>query len=179
MPGTYGGSHQEYDVICESNVMVRMRDGVMLATDIYFPAMDGRRADDKFPVILERTPYDKAAPNNVTKGKYFGRRGYVCAIQDVRGRFKSDGEWYAFALEAPDGHDAVEWLGIQPWSEGKIGTMGDSYCGSVQAALATLNPAPPCHDDCGRRRFQLLPQRDAPERRAGAAVPRVCLPDGR
>ena len=140
MPGTYDGSHQEYDVLCESNVMVTMRDGVRLATDIYFPAMDGHRADGRFPVILERTPYDKAAPSNVTKGKYFGRRGYVCAIQDVRGRFKSEGEWYAFALEAPDGHDAVEWLGTQPWSEGRIGTMGDSYCGSDQAALATLNP---------------------------------------
>ena len=140
MAQAYEGSHQQYDVICESNTMVPMRDGLRLAIDIYTPAINGARAGGRFPVILERTPYDKAAPGNVTKGKYFARRGYVCAIQDVRGRFKSDGEWYAFAREAPDGYDTVEWLAAQPWSDGKVGTMGDSYAGSDQCALATLNP---------------------------------------
>ena len=62
------------------------------------------------------------------------------AIQDVRGRFRSEGEWYPFAHEAPDGYDAVEWLAAQPWSDGKVGTTGRSYPGSAQAALATLNP---------------------------------------
>jgi putative CocE/NonD family hydrolase len=141
MARTYEGSHQAYDVICESNVMVPMRDGVTLATDIYLPSTGGREADGRFPVILERTPYDKASPSNVTKGKFFARRGYVCAIQDVRGRFKSEGEWYAFAEEAPDGYETVQWLGAQSWSDGKVGTMGDSYCGSNQAALATLSPS--------------------------------------
>ena len=64
----------------------------------------------------------------------------VCAIQDVRGRFQSEGEWYAFAQEAQDGYDTVEWLGTQTWSTGKVGTMGDSYAGSDQSALATLAP---------------------------------------
>ena len=91
-------------------------------------------------MILERTPYNKAAPAQVTKGKFFARRGYVCVIQDVRGRFASEGEWYAFAKEAEDGYATVEWLGAQPWSTGKVGTMGDSYAGSDQSALATLNP---------------------------------------
>ena len=118
MAQTYEGSHQQYDVICESNTMVTMRDGLRLATDIYNPALNEARADGRFPVILERTPYDKAAPGNVTKGKYYARRGYVCAIQDVRGRFKSEGEWYAFAKEAPDGYDTVEWLAAQPWCDG-------------------------------------------------------------
>ena len=140
MAGRYQGSHQEYGVILDSDVMVSMRDGIRLATDIYFPATDGRMAEGKFPVILERTPYEKASPGSVTKGKYFARRGYICAIQDVRGRFQSEGEWYAFAREAPDGYDTVEWLGTQTWSNGKVGTMGTSYCGSSQAALATLNP---------------------------------------
>ncbi|MBI4639335.1 MAG: CocE/NonD family hydrolase [Candidatus Tectomicrobia bacterium] len=140
MPKIYEGSHQQYEVICEQNVMIRARDGVGLATDIYFPATDGRRAEGRFPVILERTPYDKRSATNVTNGKYFARRGYVCVIQDVRGRFDSEGEWYAFAKEAPDGYDTVEWLGTQPWSDGKVGTMGGSYCGSDQSALATLNP---------------------------------------
>ena len=141
MSTTYEGSHQQYEVVCDSNVMMPMRDGLRLATDLYFPAAGESKAPGPFPVILERTPYNKAAAGNVTKGKYFARRGYVCAMQDVRGRYASEGEWYAFATEATDGYDTVEWLGAQPWSAGKVGTMGDSYCGSDQSALATLNPA--------------------------------------
>jgi putative CocE/NonD family hydrolase len=118
-----------------------MRDGVKLATDIYFPALDGKPAGQSFPVLLERTPYNKASPSLASTGKYFARRGYVCAFQDVRGRFNSDGEWYPFAKEAPDGYDTVEWLGTQDWSSSKVGTMGDSYAGSDQGALATLSPS--------------------------------------
>ena len=140
MPNTYEGSYQQYDVICQSNVMVPMRDGVSLATDIYFPAMGGTEMNGKFPVILERTPYDKVGAGNVTNGNYFARRGYICVVQDVRGRFASEGEWYPFALEAPDGFDTVEWLAAQEWSDGGVGTMGASYSGSDQSALATLNP---------------------------------------
>ena len=140
MSGPYEGSQQQYGSIRESDVVMTTRDGVRLAADIYFPAVDGRRADGRFPVILERTPYDKTAPGQSTKGSFYARRGYVCAIQDVRGRFQSEGEWYAFAKEAPDGYDAVEWFGTQPWSDGKVGTMGDSYAGSDQAAQATLAP---------------------------------------
>ena len=80
------------------------------------------------------------AESAVRDAKFLARRGYVCALQDVRGRFASEGEWYAFAKEAPDGYDTVEWLGTQPWSDGKVGTMGDSYAGSDQAALATMDP---------------------------------------
>ena len=140
MPKFYEGSHQQYDVICRSNVMIPMRDGVHLATDIYVPAVRETTVSGKFPTILERTPYDKAAAGNVTNGTYFARRGYVCVIQDVRGRFASEGEWYPFAKEAPDGYDTVEWLAAQEWSDGQVGTMGGSYCGSDQSALATLNP---------------------------------------
>ena len=96
MTKTYEGSHQQYDVIIDHNVMMPMRDGVCLATDLYHPAsngkIDGKKAEGRFPVILERTPYNKAAPRQVQKAKYFARRGYVCAIQDVRGRFVSEGE---------------------------------------------------------------------------------------
>ena len=140
MANNYAGSHQAYNVVIEHNVMAPMSDGIKLAADIYFPALGGAQAPGTFPVILERTPYNKAAPMQVTKGKYFARRGYVCVIQDVRGRFASEGEWYAFAKEADDGYTTVEWLGAQPWSTGKVGTMGDSYAGSDQSALATLNP---------------------------------------
>ena len=76
MSAPYEGSHQQYGVVRDDDVMVPMRDGVSLATDIYFPASDGRRADGKFPVLLERTPYNKRRPGNVTDGKFFARRGY-------------------------------------------------------------------------------------------------------
>jgi putative CocE/NonD family hydrolase len=140
MAATYEGSHQAYGVIVEHNVTMPMPDGVKLAADIYFPTSGTAKAAGPFPVILERTPYNKATPRQATKGRYFARRGYVCVIQDVRGRFQSEGEWYAFAKEAHDGYHTVEWLGGQPWSTGQIGTMGDSYAGSAQSALATLNP---------------------------------------
>ena len=99
MSDEYSGSYQRFSVICEQNVMIMARDGTQLATDIYFPAMGEKVARGRFPVILERTPYQKNSPVNVTNGKYFARRGYICAIQDVRGRFDSGGEWYPFAKE--------------------------------------------------------------------------------
>ena len=140
MAAPYQGSAQQYDSVCMSDVMIPARDGIGLATDIYYPALNGKPVEGVFPVILERTPYDKSAAGNITNGSYFSRRGYICAIQDVRGRFASAGEWYPFAGEAPDGYDTVEWLAAQPWCDGQIGTMGGSYCGSDQSALATLNP---------------------------------------
>ena len=136
----YQGSAQQYTALVQKNVMLTLRDGIKLATNLYFPSIDGQIAEGPFPVILERTPYDKDRPDLVVNGQYFARRGYVCAVQDVRGRFASEGEWYAFAKEAPDGYDTVQWLGSQPWSDGQVGTMGASYAGSDQSALATLNP---------------------------------------
>ena len=141
MTGKYEGSQIEHDVMIRKDVMVEMRDGVKLAADIYFPSVGGEIAEGQFPVILERTPYDKSAPRQVTNMKYYARRGYVGVIQDVRGRFESEGEWYAFAKEAQDGFDTVQWLGVQPWSDGQVGTMGGSYAGSDQSALATMNPS--------------------------------------
>lgn len=142
MASTLEGSAQQYEAMCQPNTWIPMRDGTRLAADIYFPAhSQSERAAGPFPVLLERTPYDKAAAGNTRTGCYFARRGYVCVMQDVRGRFASEGEWYPFAREAPDGYDTVEWLGRQPWCNGQVGTMGASYCGSDQSALATLNPA--------------------------------------
>lgn len=134
------GSAAAFDVCWERDVMVETRDGVRLASDLYFPARDGRRVEGRFPVILERTPYDKRGLGVVSTAKFFARHGYVGAIQDVRGRFASEGAWYPFACEAPDGYDTVEWLGTQEWSAGKVGTIGLSYSGSDQHALATLAP---------------------------------------
>src|SRR5262252_3037774 len=137
---TRQGSVQQHDVAWERDVMVPMRDSVRLATDLYFPAQGDRLVAGTYPVILEHTPYNKQGLGLVAKAKFFARHGYVCALQDVRGRFASEGEWYAFAHEGPDGYDAVEWLGMQAWSNGKVGTIGASYAGSDQHALANLEP---------------------------------------
>jgi putative CocE/NonD family hydrolase len=138
--GAHEGSAQAYDVVWERDVMVSMRDGVRLATDIYRPALTGQAVAQPFPVILERTPYNKLGTAGVATAKFFARHGYIVALQDVRGRFNSEGEWYAFAKEGPDGFDTVSWVVEQPWCDGKVGTIGLSYSGSDQTALASLNP---------------------------------------
>ena len=109
--------------------MIPARDGVGLATDLYFPAVDGRPAEGKFPTILVRTPYLKKMTRYYRDGLWYARRGYVMAVQDVRGRGESEGEWVPFSEEAEDGFDAVEWLGTQPWSDGRVGTVVTSYGG--------------------------------------------------
>ena len=91
MINTYEGSSIAYDVNCDKNVKIPMRDGIELAADIYFPSLKGKPAEGQFPVILERTPYNKEQPRSVFQGKYYARRGYVTVFQDVRGRFESEG----------------------------------------------------------------------------------------
>ncbi len=125
------------DPTIQQNVMTPLRDGVRLATDLYFPPR-WSEGDEPLPVILARTPYDRR--NHAETATRAAREGYVYAAQDVRGRWASQGEFYAFAHEGPDGYDAVEWLAAQPWCNGKIGTMGQSYEAVVQSALASLNP---------------------------------------
>jgi uncharacterized protein len=120
-----------YKVRTEANVRVPMRDGVTLSTDILRPDAPG-----KFPAILIRTPYGKATAVSVPQAQWFAERGYAVLQQDVRGRWDSDGHFYAFRNEANDGYDADEWIGRQPWFNGKLGTMGGSYVGYTQWAQA-------------------------------------------
>ncbi|MCL0044505.1 CocE/NonD family hydrolase [Dehalococcoidia bacterium] len=134
-------SQPEYDIIVMEDVMVPTRDGIGLATDIYRPAKEGQLIPEAMPVILERTPYNKRAQDRVERTcRYFTRRGYIFAIQDCRGCFRSEGEMDFFWQEGPDGYDTVEWLAGQPWCNGKIGTTGTSYAGWTQNALAVQNP---------------------------------------
>ncbi|MGZ6227841.1 MAG: CocE/NonD family hydrolase, partial [Candidatus Binataceae bacterium] len=134
------GSAHNFEVVVERDVMLTMRDGVRLATDIYHPARGGAAVPGRFPVLVERTPYDKSPARFAVTARFFAEHGYVVLIQDVRGRGGSEGEWYAFAREAPDGYDTIEWAAAQPWSSGKVGTMGTSYMAATQSAAATLNP---------------------------------------
>ena len=129
------------------DVMVPMADGVKLATDIYRPALpDGSPKPGRFPVILTRTSYDKSNPVMQVEpvGKYFARRGYVVAIQDLRGRGNSEGigdyHHRANTREGMDGYDTIEWLAAQPWSNGRVGMVGSSHSGSVQNGAAIFQP---------------------------------------
>jgi putative CocE/NonD family hydrolase len=122
------------DVVIQANVMVPMRDGVKLATDLYLPAKDGVPSTEKLPVILTRSPYNKDGAKK--HGEYFAQRGYVFIAQDTRGRYGSEGVWHWMTDDGQDGADAAKWIGQQPWSNGKIGMMGTSYVGGTQHAMA-------------------------------------------
>ena len=122
-----------YPVKYESSVPVAMRDGVTLRADIFRPDAEG-----KFPVLLERTPYDKR--NTVEFGLKAAAQGYVVIVQDVRGRYSSDGEWYTFKNEPNDGYDTIEWAAGLPYSNGKVGMFGGSYVGATQMLAAITHP---------------------------------------
>jgi len=135
------GSQPEYDVHAEFDVMVEMRDGTSLATDIFRPAdpETGDPVTAAKPALLDRTPYNKRGRLE-RHGEWYAKRGYVVAVQDCRGRFNSEGEFYIFVDEAEDGHDTVEWLADRPYCDGQVGTFGTSYGAWVQSALATQAP---------------------------------------
>lgn len=120
-------------ITAERNVPVKMRDGAVLRADIYRP-----KAEGKFPVLLQRTPYNK--DGEVEFGLKAAARGYVTIIQDVRGRFSSDGEWYTFKHESDDGYDTVEWAAALPYCNGKVGMFGGSYVGATQMLAAIAQP---------------------------------------
>ncbi|WP_342660114.1 Cocaine esterase [Rhodococcus ruber] len=123
----------------ERNVMVPMRDGVTLATDVWIP--DGGPA----PTLLVRLPYGKdtmmvlAHPANPNIFDLLNA-GYAVVRQDSRGAYASEGEFTPMACEADDGVDTIEWVRQQPWSDGTVGTYGPSYLGFIQWASAARNP---------------------------------------
>ena len=131
---------EQYRVIRERNVMVPMRDGVRLATDIYRPDSPGR-----FPALVTRGPYGKDgyADNQEHSIWFFPQRGYVVVSQDCRARFDSEGDYYdPLFQEGQDGYDTVEWAARQPWCNGRVATTGQSYLGATQYTLAA-GPRPP------------------------------------
>ena len=133
------GSKPIYEYRFEHNVMVPMKDGTKLATDIYIP-----KTDKPVPALVVRTPYNKELSSNPEYGKYYASRGYAVAIQDVRGRFASEGEFYNYLNdgdnEHKDGYDAIEWIGRQMWCDGRIGMWGSSYVGATQWQAAVEHP---------------------------------------
>lgn len=139
-----GPSNQKFQVVVAKNVMVPMRDGVKLATDVYMPARGGAVAPGKFPVLVSRTPYGKNPASDLPDWENvayrFAQLGYVVVVQDCRGRYNSQGTFYIDVNEGRDGYDTVEWAAGQPWSNGKVGTYGGSYLAQAQNAMAVLRP---------------------------------------
>ena len=124
-----------YEVHVSSDVMIPMRDGTKVATDIYRPARNGAPVEQRFAVVMERTPYNKERGGR-SLAEYFVPRGYVVVVQDVRGRYKSEGRWRPIQDDPNDGTDTAKWIGAQSWCDGGIGTVGTSYAGATQHALA-------------------------------------------
>jgi len=121
--------------------MVSMRDGTRLATDVYVPK---NQFEGPYPVVIERTPYDKGSCGDV-HALYFVKRGYVVLRQDERGRYNSEGTYYWLKDEGwgenRDGYDTIEWAAQQSWSTGKVGTMGLSFtCANQYLTMVTRPP---------------------------------------
>ncbi|WP_077212184.1 CocE/NonD family hydrolase [Bacillus dakarensis] len=126
------------EILLEKNVPCKMRDGVTLYADIYRPKMEG-----KFPVLLTRLPYNKDLPfysHRYLDTNRLVQNGYIVIVQDVRGRFNSEGKFYPFLHEAEDGYDTVEWAASLPYSNGNVGMFGLSYYGYTQLLAATEQP---------------------------------------
>jgi len=125
-----------YEVRVEKSVMVKMRDGISLSMDLHSPA----GASGRLPTILLRTPYGKSRSSTEADlmRKSLVGRGYVVAIVDMRGRFESEGGPYKPGFgDRNDAYDTVTWIASQPWSNGRVATMGCSYLGDTQVVLAT------------------------------------------
>ena len=122
-----------YRVTIQQGVSVKMRDGVSLVADIYRPV-----SDEKFPVLLERTPYNRT--DEAGMANELASHGYVVVLQDTRGRYESGGEFYPFRDESLDGYDTVEWAAKLDQSNGKVGMFGGSYVGATQMLAAMAVP---------------------------------------
>src|SRR3989454_4099312 len=119
---------------------VPMRDGVHLATDVYRPRPDSGAATEQLPTILIRTPYDKGF-DPYALGPSWAAHGYAVVLQNTRGRYQSEGVWHWLTDDGPDGHDTVDWITRQPWSNGDVGMWGISYLGGTAHALAMAGDA--------------------------------------
>ena len=124
-------SQPVHDIRCLYDQKVPMRDGILLSADVYLPVAAGL-----FPTLLLRTPYESTRDGHIDWAAWWARRGYACVVGDNRGKFESQGQFYPYRDDGPDGHDTLEWIAAQAWCSGKIGTSGRSYGGLFQWQLA-------------------------------------------
>jgi putative CocE/NonD family hydrolase len=133
-----------YGIVVAKDVLVPMRDGIRLATDLYRPAREGEPEPGAFPTLLCRTPYDKTDRRYTEIADFFVPRGYVVALQDIRDRHRSEGTGEYFHTATPhegeDGYDTIEWLASRPWSNGRVGMVGSSYAAITQVRAALARP---------------------------------------
>ena len=134
-----------YGIALSKDVMVEMRDGILLATDVYRPARDGEVVDGQWPTVVCLTPYDKTERRYTEIADFFVPRGYAVVLQDIRDRHRSQGTGEYFHVAVPhagrDGYDTIEWIASRPWSNGRTGMVGSSYAGVTQ--IRTALEAPP------------------------------------
>ena len=139
-----GSMSAEYGIVLSKNVMVPMRDGVRLAFDIYRPASDGAFVEGSFPTIMLHTPYDKTDKRYSEIADYFVPKGYNVVLIDLRDRYRSEASGVYYHAATPhtgrDGYDICEWIAAQPWSNGRIGTVGSSYAAITQVRTALESP---------------------------------------
>ena len=129
---------EPYSVKFEPNIPLMLRDGTITYVDVFRPDASGG-----VPALLQRTPYDKTGPQarpGALDPIRAAMSGYAVVIQDVRGRYTSDGDFYAFVNEIDDGYDSVEWVASQDWCTGKVGMFGASYVGATQWLAAKSRP---------------------------------------
>jgi uncharacterized protein len=120
------------------HVMLTLRDGVRLSADLWLPD-----TDKPVPAILFRTPYDRSAYHaEVLRPQQCVEAGFAAVVQDMRGRFGSEGHWdpLNWRREGADSYDSIEWIAAQPWCSGSVGMSGLSYCGTVQLAASLQKP---------------------------------------
>ncbi|TDI66406.1 MAG: CocE/NonD family hydrolase [Bacteroidetes bacterium] len=125
----------QHDIRIVRHQEVPMSDGVVLYADVYLPEPEGQ-----YPTLVVRTPYGVQRPGMHESMVKFAQNGYSVVLQDVRGRYESQGEWEPFRDEAKDGYETIEWAAVQPWSNGKVGTQGGSYLGHNQWQAASQKP---------------------------------------
>jgi hypothetical protein len=134
MPSSTPDKYDKY--VVERDVPIPMRDGIRLYADVYKPPIEGT-----FPVILIRLPYGKQEYYTYLPayGRFWSKKGFVCVVQDVRGKWRSEGEFRRLTGEGEDGYDTLEWIAQQPWCDGNVGMMGESYYAYTQWAAAIQN----------------------------------------
>jgi putative CocE/NonD family hydrolase len=133
-----------YGIVVSKDVMVAMRDGIHLATDLHRPGRDGDLVPGRFPTIVCITPYDKTERRYTEIADFFVPRGYAVVLQDLRDRHRSEGTKEYFHSATPhtgeDGYDTIEWIAAQPWSNGRTGMVGSSYACITQIRTALERP---------------------------------------
>jgi len=126
-------SWEYFNYRIKKNVMVRMSDGIYLACDLYLPVKK-----QKYPVIFNRTPYNKENLGS-SLGKYFAQRGYAVVVQDSRGKFASEGIFLPLINDGKDAKETMDWIGKQYWCNGKVGFWGSSYSSHSGFYLGAIN----------------------------------------